>query len=152
VRSIGAFAACIVVLVSIKEKYRFKAHKEVVDQSFSATGSFFNGGTCALQVGTNDFSGTYVVAKNGKSVKLALGAGGKAAMLSYINSLIASSSEIPAGLTVTVKSFRFTKVKLSGNDLAAASAASGTVAEGKKKRSFSVKTLWTGSLASGTAL
>jgi hypothetical protein len=151
-----AFGQTTNAAYSITADFVFKCPRLKVDKpvNFLGTGTFLNGVTCILQVGTNDFTGTYVVAKNGKSAKLTLDTGGTSTK-NFVAGLIASDPDIPTGVTVTVKSVRFSHVKLSGDSLTVASAVSGTLSatiDGKNRSTgFSLKGVWTGT-ASGTPL
>ncbi|MGD0061615.1 MAG: hypothetical protein ABSD58_19580 [Verrucomicrobiia bacterium] len=125
----------------------FKVAKITKDLTNSASALFFSDGTCALQVGTNSFTGNYTVAKKGKSITLTPDTGGEAAIGNYIDSAIESYD---SSVTATAKSGKFSKITLSktGLPLKATDTVSGkiTYTNGKGKlvsKSFSVNTLWT---------
>jgi hypothetical protein len=144
-----AFGASTNAVYSLTSESLFKVGKLKVDKSNSATAVFLSDGTCSLNVGTNVFSGTYAVAKNGKQATLTPDANGLAAIKSNVVDLIIG--QVPVGVTISVKSVKFSKIILKKGALFAMDTVSGKGCEGKKCRGFSLKTLWTGwTLVSGT--
>ena len=125
-----------------------------VAETNAATAVFLSDGTCSLLVGTNEFDGAYT--NTTKQLTLTFGADGQAALESNVVDFVLA--QIPPGITVTVKSLKISKIKLSKTgvpvlETATASLTASETVNGKtKKKSFSVKTLladWV--LSSGTA-
>ena len=148
--AVGATTNSVWDLTSISS---FKAGKIKVAETNAASAVFLSDGTCSLLVGANEFAGSYT--NNTKQVTLTLGAGGLTALKSNVVDLI--QAQVGSGVTITVKSVKFSKIKLSktGVPVLATDTVSGKGSEtigGKvKSKSFSLKTLWTDwTLSSGT--
>ena len=144
-----AFGASTNAVYSLTSESVFKVGKLKVDQSHAATAVFLSDGTCSLNVGTNVFSGTYAVSKSGKQATLTPDVNGLAAIKSNVVALI--SAQVSAGVTISVKSVKFSKIVRKKGALFAMDTVSGKGCEGKKCRGFSLKTQWTNwTLVSGT--
>jgi hypothetical protein len=142
---LAAFGATTNSVWGLTSISSFKAGKIKVVQTNAASAVFLSDGTCSLLIGTNQFAGAYT--NNTKQVTLTLGTGGLASLKSNAVDLI--KAHVGSGVTITVKSVKFSKIKLSktGEPVVATDTVSGKGSEtigGKvRSKSFSLKTLWT---------
>lgn len=113
---------------------------------------FLSDGTASLTVGTNTYTGTYTTTKS--SVVLTLDAGSMTSLEIATSDFVLSN--IPPGITVTVKSAKFSKITLKNGvptkgTVTISGTGSETVGGKTKTKSFKVKTVWTDwTLSSGT--
>ena len=144
---LAAFGATTNSVWGLSAISSFKAGKINVVRTNAATAVFLSDGTCSLLIGTNEFTGAYTVKKT--QVTLTPSAGGLAAVKS--NALELIQAQVPSA-TLTVKSVKFSKIKLTNGVPAKASdTVSGKGCEGTKCKGFKLKTLWTNwTLTSGT--
>jgi hypothetical protein len=128
---------------SLTSESSVTAGKKHLAETNSWDAVFLSDGTCSLSLvdSTNTVSGNYLVAKNGKSVTITPGAGGVKAVENEVISEIESADP---SLTVTVSSVKLSKISLdkSGKPVLAGLAVNGKVSNGKKTKSFSLKTAW----------
>ena len=151
---LAAFGATTNSVWGLTSVSSFKAGKINVVKTNAATARFLSDGTCSLQIGTNQFAGTYT--NNTKQLTLTLGAGGQASLKT--NALELIQAQVPDA-TLSVKSVKFSsKIKLSTNGVPvlATDTVSGkgceTVGTKTKCKGFKLKTLWKSwTLTSGTA-
>jgi len=144
---LAAFGATTNSVWSLSAVSTFKAGKILVNETVPATAVFLSDGTASLLVGGNELAGNYTVKKT--QVTLTPSAGGLAAVKS--NALELIQAQVPSA-TLTVKSVKFSKIKLTNGVPAKASdTVSGKGCEGTKCKGFKLKTLWTNwTLTSGT--
>jgi hypothetical protein len=145
---LAAFGATTNSVWSLSAVSTFKAGKILVNETVPATAVFLSDGTASLLVGGNELAGNYTVKKT--QLTLTPSAGGLTAVKSNAVALI--QAHVSAGVTLSVKSVKFSKIKLTNGVPAKASdTVSGKGCEGTKCKGFKLKTLWTNwTLTSGT--
>ncbi|HTS19014.1 MAG TPA: hypothetical protein VMP11_15680 [Verrucomicrobiae bacterium] len=144
---VAAFGASTNATYTVTVDYAFAAAKE--STSSSATAAFLSDNSFSVVIGTDNITGTYTV--KGSQVTLTPDADGTAALESNVFDWI--ETFVPPEVVITFKTPKPAKLKLdkTGVPESLKGTVSGKGTEGKKSRSFSIKTSWTDwTLTSGT--
>jgi hypothetical protein len=151
---VAAFGQTTVSSWNITAVTELKAGKTQDLSTNSATATFLSDGTFTLLAGTNTFGGTYT--NTTKALTVTFSAGSVIGLDSNVVDFI--HSNVGAEVVVSIKSSKFSKIKLSktGIPVSVSDKISGkgsiTVSGKTKSKGFSFTTLWTEwVLSSGTA-
>lgn len=154
VGQLTAFGASTNSVWSVNAVTELKAGKTKDLSTNSVTAVFLSDGTFNLLAGTNVFDGTYT--NTTKALTVTFSPGSVTALESNVVDFI--HNQLDPDIVVTIKSSKFSKVKLSktGIPVSVSDKISGKgslTIEGKtKSKGFSFSTLWTAwTLSSGTA-
>ena len=156
VGQITAFAqsttAVYSVIVSNVFSVSTKKGTKRVDKVDTATATFLNNGSCSVEVGSSDLTGSYTVSPKTNDIVFTRD---DTSVLATSNNLVALlySNGVPSDVTISLKALRGTDIKLGKNDepitpKAAATdtiigTLSGTNKHGKVvTKGFSLKTYW----------